>query len=323
MSDNMLDRNNNNSRLLNKNVRYEIDVEYAIQINRWLFKPLGVWPLSHQAGGVERNFARFLIVVCSFLLGFILVPGSLYTFVKEKNAGVRVKLVGALSFCVMAIVKYGSLICSRRDIGQCIEHLVDDWRRVGNSGDRDIMLAHALFGRYGSVICAVFMYGGGLFYAGIMPLLRGSVVVAELNMTIRPLAYPSYYVIFDPQMKPAYRIVLSTHWCCAFVMHSIATAGCSMAVVFVMHACGQLEILVSWLNSLVDGNEKQLESLDTRIACVIDHHVRVLRFVSCVENILRTICLVEMAGCTLNLCLLGHYFLLVRFLVIIKVQIQI
>ena len=233
--------------------------------------------MNHEAKGYEKIITKFLVLSSSFLLGFVLVPGSLYTFVKEKNTGMRVKLVGALSFCVMAIIKYFSLVIGRREIGNCIEHIVDDWQTVRNPGDRDIMIAHALFGRYGSVICAIFMYGGGLFYAIIMPLLRGNIVITELNMTFRSLAYPSYYVFFDPQVNSIYKIVFSTHCCCAFVMHSVATAGCSLGVVFVMHACGQFKILGSCLNRLVDGCEKECESLDTRIAGIIDRHVRILR----------------------------------------------
>lgn len=262
----------------NVNLHYETDIDYAIRINRWLLKPLGVWPMSHDAGGVEQAVARMVIVVCSFLLGFVIIPGSLYTFVKERNTGARVKLVGALSFCIMAILKYCSLIIGRREIGRCITHLAADWRSVGSSGHREIMLENAMFGRYGSVVSALFMYGGGLFYACVMPILRGRMTIDELNLTLRALAYPSYYVFFDPQEGSVYEIVFSIHCCCAFVMHTIATACCSLAVVLVMHACGQLEVLVSRLNSVVDGDGTDTDSFDTRFARIVRHHVRILRY---------------------------------------------
>ncbi|XP_043282232.1 odorant receptor 22c-like [Venturia canescens] len=289
------------------------DIEYAIQMNRWLLKPLGVWPhisIENSSVTAGKLVNGLLVVSTTFLLGFILLPGSLYTIIKEKKTDVRVKLIGALSFCVMAILKYISMLTGHDEIGNCIEHLVKDWRCVANPEDRRTMLSHALFGRYGTVVCAIFMYGGGLFYAIIMPLLRGSIFIPEANLTIRPLAYPSYYVLFDPQIQPFYEMVFATHCCCAFVMHTIATAGCGLGVLFVMHACGQLEILVAWLNSLVESHSKEGSILDARIARIINQHVRVLRFITSTESVLRNICLVEIGGCTLNLCLLGHYFLL-------------
>ena len=35
------------------------------------------------------------------------------------------------------------------------------------------------------------------------------------------------------------------------------------------------------------------------------------RFISRLESLLSEICLIEVLGCTLNLCLLGYYFIMV------------
>lgn len=262
------------------NVNCDADIDYAVKMNRWLLKPLGVWPPTcHENLSITGKLMnRSLVFSTTFLLGFIILPGSLYTFMREKKTEVRVKLIGALSFCVMAILKYIFLLTGNTGVGYCMEHLVNDWRYVSNPQDRHIMLSYAFFGRFGTVVCAFFMYGGGLFYAVVMPLLRGSIFIPEANLTLRPLAYPSYYVFFDPQIKPFYEIVFVTHCCCAFVMHTIATAGCGLGVLFVMHACGQLEILVTWLNDLVQSYSKGIFTLDDSISRIIHQHVRVLRY---------------------------------------------
>lgn len=254
----------------------EKNIEYAIQINRWLLIPLGIWPLSSKSNLLEKVINYLIIIICSLLLIFIIVPGSLFTYVKIKNPAIRIKLTGALSFCVMAIIKYYSLVSGRKNIADCIEHLVSDWLRINPLNNREIMLKYAQLGRYGSIICALFMYGGGLFYAGILPHVSAS-VKNENNVTIRPIAYPSYYIIFDPQESPAYEVVYSLHCCCAFVMHSVTSAACSLAVVFVMHACGQLDILIAWLNELVDENEDRNE-VSKRFSDIIEQHTRTLRY---------------------------------------------
>ncbi|XP_014296004.2 odorant receptor 4 [Microplitis demolitor] len=286
----------------------EKNIEYAIQINRWLLIPLGIWPLSSKSNLLEKVINYLIIIICSLLLIFIIVPGSLFTYVKIKNPAIRIKLTGALSFCVMAIIKYYSLVSGRKNIADCIEHLVSDWLRINPLNNREIMLKYAQLGRYGSIICALFMYGGGLFYAGILPHVSAS-VKNENNVTIRPIAYPSYYIIFDPQESPAYEVVYSLHCCCAFVMHSVTSAACSLAVVFVMHACGQLDILIAWLNELVDENEDRNE-VSKRFSDIIEQHTRTLRFIASTENVLCEICLVEVIGCTLNICFLGYYLML-------------
>ncbi|CAD6201203.1 GSCOCT00013983001.2-RA-CDS [Cotesia congregata] len=284
------------------------DIEYAIQVNRWLLSPLGIWPLSSKSNLLKKIIQYLIIIICSLLLIFIIVPGSLFTYVKIKNPAIRIKLTGALSFCVMAIIKYYSLVSGRKNISNCIQHLISDWVQVNSLSNREIMLNYAQLGRFGSIICAIFMYGGGLFYAGILPHVSPS-VKNENNVTIKPIAYPSYFLIFDPQQSPAYEIVYSLHCCCAFVMHSVTSAACSLAVVFVMHACGQLDILIAWLNNLVDGNENPL-GINGRFSEIIEQHTKTLRFIASTENVLCEICLVEVIGCTLNICFLGYYLML-------------
>ncbi|XP_011308559.1 uncharacterized protein [Fopius arisanus] len=285
-----------------KNTRVNQDVEHAIEIIRWLLKPLGLWPSNRQTP-IEKMTSIFLMSVCTFLLGFLIIPGSLFAFVKIKNPAVRVRLTGPLSFCVMGILKYYFLFIERRNIATSIRHMIADWQKAVAVRDHRIMLTYAQFGRYGSTICAGFMYSGGLFYALILPYVSVG-GKNEKNITIRPLAYPSHYLLFDPQESPAYEIVFTTHCFCAFVMHSITSATCSLAVVFVMHACGQLEILIMWLKDLVD------EGAGKRFPKVIDQHVRTLDFIIRTEKILREICLVEICGCTLNICFIGYYLMM-------------
>ncbi|XP_063993422.1 uncharacterized protein LOC135171052 isoform X2 [Diachasmimorpha longicaudata] len=291
---------------------FKADADYAIDIIKWLLKPLGLWPKTLNTTCFEKMTAIFLMSICTFLLAFLIVPGSLFTFVKIKNPAVRLKLTGPLSFCVMGIMKYYSLAAERHNIANCIRHMTADWQKIVSTRDRAIMLAYAQFGRYGATICTGFMYSGALFYAVILPYVSTG-AKNEANVTIRSLAYPSYYVLFDPQESPAYELVFSTHCLCAFVMHSITSATCSLAVVFAMHACGQLEILIMWLNDLVDGGgdkHRRDDDADERFSEIIDQHVRTLSFIIRAEGVLREICLVEICGCTLNICFIGYYLMM-------------
>nr|AQN78481.1 olfactory receptor 79 [Meteorus pulchricornis] len=286
----------------------DVEAHHALQITRWQLKLLGIWPLSLNSSGFEKMFTNVKIILCSFLLVFIIVPGGLFTYVIIKDFNVRIKLTGALSFCVMAIMKYASLLMRRQEIDNCIRHLLFDWRQVTSANSRIIMKNCAEFGRWGSIICAIFMYSGGIFYAVILPCVTPS-TENEQNVTIKPLAYPSYYVWIESQENIAYIVIFSTHCCCAIVMHSITSTTCSVAVVFSMHACGQLKIVTSPLSKLINASKKTVRA-DRILPEVIEHHTNTLRFIDNIEKILNKSCLVEVGGCTLNICLLGYYFLL-------------
>lgn len=264
------------SKEIKKNINsfFEDDVEFAIQINRWLLKPLGIWPFSSSSSYLDKLLGIILMAICSFLLAFIIIPGSLFTFIKIKDPAVRLKLIGALSFCVMAIMKYIFLINGQLNVLKCLEHMCMDWKNVDCNQDRNTMILYAKYGRYGSLICVVFMYAGGVFYAGILPHVTGS-IKNEYNVTIRPLAYPSYFILFES--RDYYEIIYIIHCLCALVMHSITCAACSLAVVFVMHACGQLVLLKDWLRNLIDAPAFYKTSYDDRFANIVEQHVRALR----------------------------------------------
>jgi len=53
---------------------------------------------------------------------------------------------------------------------------------------------------------------------------------------------------------------------------------CSLAAVFAMHAYGQLNMLFSWLNNLVADEDKGNEYAEQKLAAIVEHHLRVLRY---------------------------------------------
>ncbi|KAK0096369.1 hypothetical protein PV326_005683 [Microctonus aethiopoides] len=290
-----------------KNISFDEDARFALRINQLLLKPLGIWPAIKQRSFIENLVATVLVIICSFLLAFVMLPG-LFLFVKVKSVAIKIRLAGPLSFCLMGVMKYCSLIYDLKNLNGCIKQIIADWRELRSSDDRDIMISYAKYGRVGATICAFFMYGSGVFYAIILPNLSGNIKSSN-NETIRPFAYPSYYGFFDPQASPAYEIIFSVHCCCAFVMHSVTSATCSLGVVFVMHACGQLEIIIRWLDDLV-GGKKNNGNLNERLSMVIKKHVQTLKFISNVEKVLCVICLIEVVGCTFNICTVGYDLLL-------------
>lgn len=263
----------NSKQLINLSVVTD-SAYYAFEVNQWILKMLGVWPHTLTGSFIEKLLAYLLIIICSLLLAFIIVPGSLFTYIVVKDPAVRLKLTGPLSFCITAIAKYILLILRRKYIAVSINHIIMDWNINSKMCERKIMLNYAKYGRYGTIISAMFMYGGALFFAGILPHISVN-DKNEKNITIRPLAYPSYYMWFDSQKSPTYEIIVLVHCCCAFVMHSITCASCGLLCTFVMHATGQLELLIVWLDDLVDGKQRK-ESTTERLSQIISQHVRIL-----------------------------------------------
>lgn len=75
------------------------DFEYAVQMTRWLLKPLGIWPLK--SSSYITIFFRFISIGgCSFLLAFLMIPFCLQMLLVEKDLGVffNVKVIFNVKF---------------------------------------------------------------------------------------------------------------------------------------------------------------------------------------------------------------------------------
>ncbi|KAK1131472.1 hypothetical protein K0M31_017756 [Melipona bicolor] len=259
---------------------WDEDLMYSVQINRWLLKPIGVWPISLCVTTREKISSIMLALISSFLISFLLVPCALCTILdKTGDLDTKIKMIGPLSFCVMAAIKYYILVSRGVKIGKCIEDIRADWYRAHLRGeeDRRIMRENARIGRSLATFCAGFMYSGGFFYTTVMPLCTKRTEIID-NETVRSQAFPIYRGFLDPRTSPSFEIVQLMQCLSGFVIYSVTVGACSLAAVFVMHACGQFGILVTRLQRLVDGLEKEMD-LDSRkeqLGDVVEHHLYIL-----------------------------------------------
>ncbi|XP_043282244.1 odorant receptor 4-like [Venturia canescens] len=189
-----------------------------------------------------------------------------------------------------------------------MEHLERDWMSIKSEKDREIMVRNVNVGRQLTMICALFMYTGGLSYHTVMPWWQGN-EINEFNETIRPLVYPGYDMFVDSQKSPVYEIIFYTHCFASFVMYTITTTACNLAATFVAHACAQIQIIMSRLETLYENIDEADKLPEHRLGLVIESHVRVLRFTSMIEMLLREICLVEVVASSIIICLLEYYCL--------------
>ncbi|KAM0725292.1 hypothetical protein ACS0PU_008778 [Formica fusca] len=109
-----------------------------------------------------------------------------------------------------------------------------------------MMLKYAATGRNLTIIGASFMYTAGVIYHMILPFCSEHKVN---NQTIRPLVYPTY------------------------------TGACGLAALFATHACGQIQMIISRLEDLLDGEKFKQgpTNVHQRIAAIVKNHVRVIR----------------------------------------------
>ncbi|EFN67337.1 hypothetical protein EAG_04798 [Camponotus floridanus] len=278
---------------------------YSIQLNRWFLKPIGAWPESRATTIADRILSRIIQITCYILIAFTVVPCMLYFYFDEQELDIKMNSVGPVSHWIMNGINYSSLLWRGKDIRRCIEHMESDWCTVSRIEDRVVMLKYARFGRSVAGFCAVFMHCGVFSYSVVNSLSPMIAIIDNQTVIMRRLPCPFYSKLMDTSRDPINEIVLAMQFLSGFIANSITVGACSLAAVFATHACGQFAVLYSWLSELVD-EEEEKRSVECKLANIVEQHLRVLNFLSSFEKIMNQICLVELVGCTLNLCLLGY-----------------
>nr|XP_003700912.1 PREDICTED: odorant receptor 22c-like [Megachile rotundata] len=288
---------------------YEKNVNLSIQWCRWILKPIGVWPTS-DVTGTQKCMYRLINVMCYAFLSFLCAPCSLYVILEVEDVYNQIKFFGPSSFCVMALMKYYLLILHENDIRDCIKRIELDWKDISHHDDKKIMMENAKFGRQLIALCTFFMYSGFAFYYIALPISVGKIQAKDENLTFIPLVFPFSSLIIDTRYSPTNEIVFFLQLIAGAVMHGITSAACGLAAMLAVHACGQMEVLMNWLKHLIDGRSDIGDTVDARIASVVNQHVRILKYLTRTQSTLQLISFVEFLGCTLDICLLGYYVIM-------------
>ncbi|KAL6259106.1 hypothetical protein P5V15_009028 [Pogonomyrmex californicus] len=289
---------------------HEKYVRLSVQKTRWILKSIGVWPKALEYSSLIKKYVRLLInVIYIGLVTFIFIPCIFYVVLEVEGTYNALRFTGPLSFCTMVLMKYISLIIRGRDIRICIEHIKSDWMNTRHHGDRAIMIRNAEFGSRLVMICSFMSYGGAVFYHIAMPIGMGKITDMD-NLSYHLLGYPVARVIADTRYSPINEIFLLIQCISGLTTQAVTAGACSLTAVLAMHAYGRLEILMEWIVHLVDGREDLCKNVDERLAVIVQEHVRIMRFISLMQKVLHEISLVEIIGCTLNICFLGYYIIM-------------
>ncbi|XP_043596767.1 uncharacterized protein LOC122573886 [Bombus pyrosoma] len=288
-----------------RNPNYEEDIVYVTKHNKWVLNSIGMWPAMLK--GIGKFVPKIVIGLSNFVSVFNVLQFVLHVILEEKDPSLRLRFLGLICFASTNLMKYWALIARRPNIEYCIEQVQTDWKQVEFQRNRMLMLKYGKIGRDLTIYSAVFMYSSEMCYITIMQYAMAS-VLRENNRTTRVLVYPTYSGFFDAQKTPIYEIVYVLQCMCTLLFNSVTVACCGLAALFATHACGQIDVVISQLNDLVDGKfAKKNSEPDTRLIEIVKNHIRILKFSTMIETVLQEACFFEFVGSTLVICLLEYY----------------
>ena len=111
-----------------RNLKYKEDIAYVTKHNKWILKSIGIWPSIFK--DVSKFLPKIMFGLCNFVLFFAIIPCILYIVIEENDTMIRFKLFGLLSFCLVALIKYWTLLYRKSRIKNCVEQIWIDWEQV-------------------------------------------------------------------------------------------------------------------------------------------------------------------------------------------------
>ncbi|CAK9804320.1 Odorant receptor 13a [Anthophora quadrimaculata] len=299
----------NDSVITEKNFKRLSD--YSLQINWWLLKPIGAWPSLSSISRLEKIISFILIFICYCLILSTVIPATLFIILEDESLYMKLKVLGPLGQWFIGTLNYTWLLLHSKSIQRCMEHVQKDWRIVTRSEDQQMMLKNAKYGRYVAASCAIFMHTSVLYNCVVTALI--TVIIEDGNETriIHNLPCPVYNKIIPVDTNPTNKIFLVAQFISGFIVTSATVGAFGMTAVFAAHACGQLNVVMTWITEFVNQSRDPNKNLYfTEIGVIVKHHLRVLSLIERIEDLINEICFVELFKSTLVLCMLGYYILM-------------
>ncbi|XP_014475035.1 PREDICTED: uncharacterized protein LOC106744626 [Dinoponera quadriceps] len=258
---------------------YLADKERDIRIIRWLLKSICLWPHSHNVSTVDRVFSKFSRLTCFSLLFIAVLNIGLGTFIEEREDTILMMMnIGPFIGHLMALLKYICLVLHIDDIRNCVDSIELHWNTVRSNKDHEVMLKDAKVGRFMATFIATFMHGAVQSYNISKCFMKNVVDVDNVSVSICELPFPSYNEILDTRFRPVYDVVFVMQIIGSFLVSGVTSVNCGLMATFVMHACGQLKILILWIGDIIhNDNIVDGRTIQEKLGFIVEHHLRVLK----------------------------------------------
>ncbi|XP_025161013.1 odorant receptor 43a-like [Harpegnathos saltator] len=276
------------------------DFEWAISLNRFMLKIVGLWPPDNRhARGAIKSKIRLLYSIITML--FILTIPTLISLTRVW--GDMMLMIENMQYSIpflITILKVCIIWYKQADLLPLIYMIERDWMKPKMKEERDVMLrraktvrAIAMCGMFNSILLSIITFGFPCF---------GLVLRHVTNLTDpggKPLLVPSYY-LHDVSGSPQFELTYLTQGITLFACGFSYTAVDQFLGLLILHVCGQLEGLHLRLTRM-----EQYTNFNAALEYNIQDHVRLIRSIEIIDDVFDSMLLVLVLYFAIIFCLQG------------------
>ncbi|XP_058795482.1 odorant receptor 13a-like isoform X2 [Phymastichus coffea] len=287
------------------------DLRWALGLNKWGAKLLGVWPIEAANHSIESKepwhvYLRVPFII-TLLLFWICLPQTWALVLDINNFSVVVNNLMSNAAAFSGSIKLFFLWHNKKVMQPVVQSARNDWLRAKSFWERELMLQHAsgirLVTAFDYTLTTLTVFGFVVF-----PLLNIDIRLKS-NITDyadRHLLVQSYYP-FDYSKTPYFELTMGLQYLGAFFTALATTVPESYFGALVMHTSGQFEILSLGFERCFD--EPGPTNDEPRLPRLVQRHVHLVAIARTLEISFTYVILAQIFGTSIILCSYGFQFL--------------
>ncbi|KAL2739229.1 odorant receptor 13a-like [Vespula maculifrons] len=264
-------------------------VDYICGWNRYTMKILGIWPKERK---INETSSYLVLLPLSVMLLIINIPQTidLYNVWGDIDLIVENLSLGNVTVLI-AVLKTAIFWFSGESISVLLSDMEVDRQETNTEEEARRMMRIAKICRRISIGCTLTYYVIIILFVILHLLL--------IRYIGRILIIRSYFP-YNVQSAPNYELTIFAQTLAAWCVGGVYTSVDTFVATLVFHVCGQLKNLKQRLRDL--RCEKDNEEFYVKIAQIVKKHDSLNRFVNTIENNFNEMLLLQMVGCTVQLC---------------------
>ncbi|XP_043665358.1 odorant receptor 13a-like [Vespula pensylvanica] len=264
-------------------------VEYACGWNFYTMRFMGIWP-------EERSFDRMssykVLIGVAFIILFCAIPQYILLYLDRNDFELIMEnlsldtINGTISF-----VKMIFFWCGGGRMKDLLRSMEEDWKEVSKKEDEKKMMEYAKFSRSLAKKATIVCTG----------IIVSYTIKRCLSMrTEGPLYFFPAYFPFEAMTSPIFEFkFIGTMIGCTYYTVTYTSVDTFLAML-VLHVCGQLSRLQNELTNL---NSATKEEFHIKLSYIVKRHDYLNRFIETIDDEFNIMLLVQILGCTVQLCM--------------------
>ncbi|XP_028523846.2 odorant receptor 13a-like isoform X1 [Apis cerana] len=279
-------------------------MDFAMGWNRFNLTLLGVYPEPRKMSRNSRLMSSLIFWFTTLVtFTFICAPQTANLILKSTSLDEVIENLSINIPIVFALIKQIVLRYYKKALTQLLGEMLADWSEPIDEQDRETMLRNARISRTISIVCSTLTYFMLFAFVSLQIWSNAeNASEADLGGLLHPATFP-----YETSKSPNYEIT----WL-GQLTGTVLTAICyscfdTFLAVLVLHLCGQLTVLGTALEDLVNATSRNdYKTFEERLGSIVNRHNHLSRFAVIVEDCFNITLLVQTLICTAMFCLTGY-----------------